>query len=118
MGMAQYIRVRPAGYLIFVARSPGHLDPAHRFAIAPADEPEAVVLDFVGPFGPDGTMSAGVGRHGSMKPGGRRVGEGERQSMTGYIAVERAGRESYGDGSSVRRAGPCQIRGIKVINSD
>jgi hypothetical protein len=68
MGMAQYIRVRPAGYLIFVARSPGHLDPAHRFAIAPADEPEAVVLDFVGPFGPDGTMSAGVGRHGSMKP--------------------------------------------------
>jgi hypothetical protein len=28
-------------------------------------------------------VSAGVGRHGSMKPSGRRTGDGERQSMGG-----------------------------------
>ena len=48
----------------------------------PAEEAETVALDFVDPLrGPVGTAWPLVGRHGSMKPGGWRTGDGVGQRM-------------------------------------
>jgi hypothetical protein len=42
-----------------------------------ADETETVVLDLIGHCGPVGAVRLPVGKHGSMKPGGRKDMEPE-----------------------------------------
>ena len=55
-----------------------HTDPV---AVAPADEPEAIVLDFIGPFRPGRHGAAECGQAGLDKADGAEGGGVERQSM-------------------------------------
>jgi hypothetical protein len=72
--------------------------------ITPANEAKAVVLSCTH-CGPAGTMSARVGRHGSMKPGGRRAGDVACHN-TGFTTPTYArGRRSLGRQSPRTRGG-------------
>ena len=55
----------------------------HPLAIAAADERNPSCLISKAHCGPVGTVRPLVGKQGSIKPGGRRTGDEERQSMVG-----------------------------------
>jgi hypothetical protein len=54
--------------------------------IAPRHEPEAVVVDLVNPVGARRGLSAGEGRHGSMKPARSTARRLRIRSMALFIA--------------------------------
>ena len=72
-GLTNLLLLGPRRKLSLDSASSSHpaWDQPDAHGIAPGHQPEAVVLDFVIQFAPDGGLSAGDGRHGSMKPTGR-----------------------------------------------
>ncbi len=103
----------PVGPVMAAAR-----EHAHAVQLPAADESEAVMLDFIGSQHPVGTVVALVGKHGSMKPGGRRTGPGLCQCIIEFVAPGHTARESRRERVSVGSAANRSAVADKADSSD